>query len=209
MNPQTYTLQNGFNGITVTDGMVGGDTVCGDGLDFWNEWGEQSYPGSRHLNVQNQGNTDDWPCFSKIYITFPLDSLPRDKEVITATLTLHQLGQSTGFDYDPPKALNSLIQIWGINQEWYPATLSWNNAPQPFENLSRAWVGSIQEHDLGIARKWDVSLATTRAYTNGKPLRLVLYSADFYGPHGKYFFSSYSTDEGGTWRPDLEIILGD
>ena len=78
-NPQLFTIRNGLNGITVTDGMVGGDTVCGDGLDFWSEWGVQSYPGSRHLNVQNQGNTDDWPCFSKIYITFPLDQLTSRK----------------------------------------------------------------------------------------------------------------------------------
>ena len=50
-NPQTHTLRNGSNGITVTDGMVGGNTVCGNGLDYWSEWVNQSYPGSRHLNV--------------------------------------------------------------------------------------------------------------------------------------------------------------
>ena len=207
-NPQTFYLRNGMNGITVSDGMVGGDTVCGDGLDYWSEWGDQSYPGTRHLNVQNQGNTDDWPCFSKVYITFPLDSIPRGKEVITATLTLHQLGNSMGFADDPAKALNSLIQVWAINQDWNPTDLSWNNAPLPFENLSREWVGSIEIPDLGIARNWDVSLAASRAYVAGKPLRLVLYSADFYGPHGKYFFSSNSTDYDGEWRPSLKITLG-
>jgi hypothetical protein len=207
-NPQTYTLRNELNGITVTDGMVGGDSICGDGLDFWNEWGDHSYPGSRHLNVQNQGNTDDWPCFSKIYLTFPLDSIPRGKEVITSTLTLHQLGNSTGFPYDPPKALNSLIQVFQINQDWDPATLSWNNAPEPYENLSRGWIGSIEMPDLGISRTLDMSLAATRAYSTGTPLRIVLYSADFYGGRGKYFFSSSSTDWDGDWRPSLDITLG-
>ena len=202
-SPQTYTLRNGLNGITVTDGMVGGDTVCGDGLDFWSEWGVHSYPGSRHLNVQNQGNTDDWPCFSKTYITFPIDRLPPGREVITATLTLHQLGNASGWD-NP----NSLVQVWEIKQDWDPATLSWNNAPEPFENLSRAWVGVIDESQLGIARYLDVSLAATRAYAAGEPLRLALYSADFSIGSGKYFFSSISMDWDGNWRPSLDITLG-
>jgi hypothetical protein len=183
--------------------MVGGDTVCGYGLDFWSEWGVHSYPGSRHLNVQNQGNTDDWPCFSKTYITFPIDSLPPGREVITATLTLHQLGNASGWD-NP----NSLIQVWEIKQDWNPTTLSWNNAPQPFENLSRVWVGVIDESQLGLARYLDVSLAATRAYAAGEPLRLVLYSADFSIGSGKYFFSSTSTDWDGDWRPSLDITLG-
>lgn len=205
---QTFTLQNGLNGIIVTDGMVGGGTLCGEGLDLWSQWGDHSYPEARDINVQNQGNTDDWPCFSKIYITFPLESIPLGMEVISATLTLHQSGNSTGFPDDPPKALNSLIQVWQITQDWDPAKLSWNNAPQPVENLSQAWVGSIDMPELGIARTWDVSQAATRAYAAGAPLRVVLYSADFYGPHGKYFFSSTSTDYGGEWRPSLEITLG-
>jgi hypothetical protein len=203
LNPQTYTIRNGLNGLLVTDGMVGGDTVCGDGLDYWSEWGNKSYPGSRHLNIQNQGNTDDWPCFSKTYITFPLDSLPRGAEVISATLTLHQLGNASGWD-NP----NSLIQVWEINQDWDPATLSWNNAPEFSENLSRAWVGAIDESQLGIARYLDVSLAVSRAYAAGEPLRLALYSADFTIGSGKYFFSSSSEDWDGAWRPSLEITLG-
>ena len=208
-NPQTHTFRNGLDGITVTDGMVGGGTMCGGGLDFWSQWGNHSYLGVRELNIQNQGNTDDWPCFSKMYISFPLDSLPPGKQVISATLTLHQVGNSTGFPNDPPKALNSLIQAWEIHQDWDPNSLSWNNAPQPFENLSRAWVGSIEMPDVGIARTWDVSLVADRAYAAGTPLRLALYSADFYGPHGKYFFSSSSTDWDGLWRPSLEITIGD
>jgi hypothetical protein len=207
-NPQTYTLRNGLNGITITDGMVGGDTICGDGLDFWSQWGDTSYPGTRHFNIQNQGNTDDWPCFSKTYITIPLDSLPRGMEVISATITVHQIGQATGPSDDPPKALNTLIQIWEINQDWDPFTLTWNNAPAPFENLSQGWVGAIDESQLGIPRYLDVSLAATRAYAAGKPLRLALYSADFYGGHGKYFFSSSSEDYDGNWRPSLTITLG-
>ncbi len=69
-------------------------------------------------------------------------------------------------------------------------------------------MGSIDQSQVGIARTIDVSLAATRAYLDRKPLQVVLYSADFYGPHGKYFFSSSSIDYDGVWRPSLEITLG-
>ena len=72
--------------------------------------------------------------------------------MITATLTIDQIGNSIGFLYDPPKALNSLIQVQEINYGWDPATPSWNNARAPFENLSREWVGSIGESQQEIAR---------------------------------------------------------
>ncbi len=64
--PQTVSLRNGVNGITVLDGAVGGNTNCGSGLSFWTDWGNHAYPGIRDRNVQNQGNTDDWPCFSRV-----------------------------------------------------------------------------------------------------------------------------------------------
>ena len=90
--------------------------------------------------------------------------------MITATLTLRQLGNASGWD-NP----NSLIQVWEINQDWDPATLSWNNAPPPIENLSRAWVGSIYPGypgDLGIARTWDVSLAATQGVCSWRALAI-------------------------------------
>jgi hypothetical protein len=203
----TITIRNGLDGKKVVDGVVGGNTTCGGGIEFWSEWGEHSYAGERHMNVQNQGNTDDWPCFSRFYITFPLDSLPAGKAVISASLTLHQSGQSTGFTTDPPEALNSLIQIMEVAQDWDESTLSWNNAPIPIENVSQAWVGYITMEDLGKAYNWDVGRSAGKAYASGEPLRLALYSADAYGPNGKYFFSS---DE--TWqimRPSLTVELGD
>jgi len=205
---QTISLRNGLNGITVLDAVVGGSINCGSGLDLWSVWGDHAYPGIRDLNVQNQGNADDWPCFSKMYITFPLDSLPTDKIILHASLTLHQSGQSTGFATDPPEALNSLIQIFQVGQGWDDATVSWNNAPLPIENVSQAWVGPITLAELGAPRLWDVTRVVARVYRTGGPLHLVLYSADYYGPHGKYFFSSDSNDYNGAFRPQLDIILG-
>ncbi len=56
----------------------------------------------------------------KSILLFQQQDLPIGLQVITATLTLHQVGNSTGFPYDPPKALNSLIQVFDINQDWDP-----------------------------------------------------------------------------------------
>jgi hypothetical protein len=205
-NPQTYTISNGLNAAQVTDGVVGGNTQCGQGLDYWTEWGDHAYPHVMYMNVQNQGNIDDWPCFSKFYITFPLDSLPTGKKIISATLTLHQAGQATGFQNDPPEALNSLIQVSVINQSWDENSLSWNSAPLPIENVSQSWVGFITQAELGKASDWDLSSALSSAYLLGQPLRLVLYSADSYGPNGKYFYSSDESWE--IMRPSITVELG-
>jgi hypothetical protein len=207
---QMMTIRNGLNGASVQDGVVGGNTGCGYPVaDYWNDWGNLTYPTTRDINIQNQGNTDDWPCFAKYYITFPLDSLPGGKVIVSARLIMHQSGQATGFDYDPPEAENSLIQVFQVGQDWDIATISWNNGPQAQENVSQAWVGPITLAELGIGREWDVSRVAARAYAAGEPLRLVLYSADYYGPHGKYFYSSTSDDYGGAVRPQLDVVLGE
>jgi hypothetical protein len=205
---QTVSLRNGINGITVLDGVVGGNTQCGSGLNLWTQWGSHAYPGVRDLNAQNQGNTDDWPCFSRVYLIFPLDSLPQNKVIVSAKLFMHQSGQSTGFASDPPEAENSLIQVFEVTGGWNEPTLSWNNAPLPLENVSQAWVGSITLAELGKTREWDISRAVANAYKSGKSLYIALYSADYYGPHGKYFYSSDSTDYNGAYRPQLDIVLG-
>jgi len=204
--PQTITIRNGLNGARVVDGVVGGNTLCGEGLDFWYEWGTHSYSGAREMNVQNEGRIDDWPCFSKFYITFPLESLPPGKTIVSATLTLHQSGQSTGFSSDPPEALNSLIQISEVGQDWDEATLSWNNGPLPQENVSQNWVGPITMEDWGKPWSWDVSRVVSSAYSARRPLRLAFYSADHYGPNGKYLLSS---DAETSVRPVLTVIVGD
>jgi hypothetical protein len=206
---QKIILRHGQDGIVVKDAVVGGNTTCGDEFDFWTEWGDGNYAGAKEMNVQNQGNIDDWPCFSKFYLTFPLDSPPPGKTVVSATLTLHQSGNSTGFEWDPPEALNSLVQVMEVEQEWDEALITWNNAPLVLENLSQAWVGPITMADWGIGCTWDLSRAVGRAYATGKPLRLVVYSSDHYGPNGKYFISSDHAAWDITLRPTLEVLLGE
>jgi len=201
----TTTIRHKLDGAIVWDGMVGGGTVCGEGLNKWTEWGDASYDGAEQVNIQNQWDISDRPCFSKFYITFPLDLIPSGKEIISAEATLYQFGNSGGGEYgDPPP---SLIQALTIAEDWDEATLTWNNAPLALENVSRTWVDPLSEYPgvPGIPRVWDVSMAVSQAYHSGEPLRLVFYSADGPMHTGKYFISSDTGDWNELGRPTLVV----
>lgn len=209
---QTITVRNRLNGVDVDDAMVGGGFTCGGGLDFWTEWGNAIYfrvPDGHQeergdFNVQNQSDLADWPCFAKNYVTFPLDSLPQGRTVVSATLVLRQFGNA-----DPQQAKPSLIQIMTVDQPWNETSLSWNNAPLAVENVSRAWVTPVQETPPNpIPYQWDVSRAVAQAYTNNTALQLALYSADSGYSSGKYFISSDTGDWNERNRPTLYVTLG-
>lgn len=206
----TTTIRHKLDGATVVDASVGGHTVCGAGTDYWTEWGETSedfYNSQRsNFNVQNQSNLWDWPCFSKYYVTFPLDSLPSGKAILSATLTIHQFGSSA-----PDEAKPSLIQVLTVAEEWEDreTTLTWNSAPLAAENVSAAWVDPIHFPGWpGVPRTWDVSLAAAEAYAAGLPLRLALYEADSALHSGKYFVSSDTGDWNYRARPALTVVWG-
>lgn len=204
------TVRNRLGGIQVPDGHVGGNMLCGDGLDFWTQWGETSYPGSEDndkVNIQNQDDIADWPCFSKYYVTFPLDSIPLGKVILSAQLRLHQFGNSGGPSDNPPR---SYIQVFTVGDDWTPSNLTWNNAPQMTENISQAWVDPLSVFPgwPGVLRTWDVSRAVAMAYASGEPLRLALYSADEGYHTGKYFSSSDTGDWNAEARPELQIFIG-
>jgi hypothetical protein len=201
-------IRNGLNGVAVQDGMVGGSTNCGEGLDYFTQWGETNYYGASKINVQNQYDVADFPCFSKYYLTFPLSSLPAGKVILSATLTMYQFGNAGGGEWgDPPR---SLIQVMIAGGDWDEGTITWNNAPQMLENVSRSWVDPVPAGTNwpGLPRTWDVSRAVAEVYKSGGPLRLVLYSADSARHTGKYFVSSYTNSYGTDWRPALEIVWG-
>ncbi len=210
----TVTVRHGLNGAVVTDGHVGGDTICAEDIrpDFWAEWGSLNYAADapqKRMNIQNQWNLGDWPCFSKYFATFPLDDVPANATVISATLTLVQFGNSNqGGSFDPDRLPQpSLIQILTTTEPWNEATLTWNNAPQAVENVSRAWVDPLPAGPpwIEVPREWDVSGAVAAAYEAGEPLRLAAYSADNAMHSGKYFRSS---DADEAVRPSLEITWG-
>lgn len=191
----------------VVDAHVGGHTTCGeDGTIYFDTWGEMNYAGYEQINIQNQDDISDWPCFSKYFITFPLDALPPGKVIISATLTMYQFGNS-GQNWDPGP-IPSLIQVLTVGSDWAENSITWNNAPLAIENVSQARVDPVTDPVVpwpGIPRDWDVSLAVSEAYNHNEPLRLALYSADSAIHSGKYF---YSSDAGEAAQPTLTIRWG-
>ena len=147
----------------------------------------------------------DWPCYSKFYVTLPLHSIPPHRAIVSATLTLHQFGNTF-----PTEATPSEIQILSIGEAWQEGTITWNNAPLATENGLRTTVYPLASMAgwPGIPYSWDVSREVAQAYASGQPLRLALYSADGTYHAGKYFSSS----EAGEWnevaRPTLTIRYG-
>jgi hypothetical protein len=209
--PEIIRIRHKLNGAVVVDGEVGGGSICGDGLDFWTEWGEKSYPGSvdnSDFNVQNQSDIADWPCFARYYVTFPLNSLPPGKAIASAKLILHQMGNSGGGSWG--EGGKSLIQIFTIQDDWDEATLNWNNSPHALENVSSSWVYPVEQFPgwPGIPWSWDISRAVAQAYEAGVPLRLAIYTADNAYHSGKYFVSSDTGDWNEQARPTIEISLG-
>ncbi len=204
-NDTTITLRHGVNGVVISDASVGGSTVCGNGTDFWTRWGNtnEGFYNRLYGNVQNQVDVADWPCYSKFYISIPLNTIPTGKVIKSAALTLYHFGNS-----DPTQAKPSLIQVHTIYTTWRDTTITWNNAPLAGENFSAAWVDPLPEYpgSPGIERTWDVSYAAALAYARRQPLRLAFYSADFDYHSGKYFWTSQADEQS---RPMLQITYGD
>ncbi len=204
------TIRQGVNGAVVPDAEVGGHTTCGgDPALFFDEWGANNFAGTAQINIQNQADIADWPCFSKYYVTFPLDALPAGKAVISATLTLFMFGNA-GQNHNPSDVPDEPEPAWiqplTVADDWDEATVTWNNAPLALENVGGAWVDPIALTDPTVPYTWDVSRAVAQSYASSKPLRLVLYTAAGEYHSGKYFWSS---DADEAVRPELRIAWGD
>jgi hypothetical protein len=199
----TTIIRQGENGAVVKDAMVGGSMSCGQGLSpAFSLWGEANYSGAHQINIQNQYNLDDWPCFSKYYVTFPLDSVPNSALVTSANLTLYHFSNAGNTSPDPVPT--SLLQVMVVGQDWNEDTITWNNAPLAVENISQLWVPPTYGGVL-VARTWDIGAAVAAAWEAGQPLRLVIYSADSGQHSGKYFISSDAGSSGALNRPTLTV----
>ncbi|MCC6187923.1 MAG: DNRLRE domain-containing protein [Anaerolineales bacterium] len=211
----SVTLRGGLNGANVPDANVGGYTTCGDdGLNKWTTWGTRVWNDPAlddFVNVQNQRDVSDWPCFSKYYLTFPLAGhVPDGSPIVSATLTLYQTGGSGGSGV-PISPTRSLIQVMTVADDWDTGTLTWNNAPLALENVSQAYVEPQIDFPPwpGLPRTWDLSYGVARAVASGQSeLRLALYSADGAIHSGKYFASSDTDDYLAVWRPTLTVAWG-
>jgi hypothetical protein len=199
----TTTLRDKLNGAAVTDAAVGGTmgNLC-NGTDKWTKWGNANFAGADTINIQNQFALGDWPCFSKYYITLPLDNIPPGKVILSARLTMYLRGGS-----DPSEAKPSLIQVLSLSDDWNEGTLTWNNAPLAMENVSRVWVDPAPNPFVWPppSYTWDVTYALAKAYNSGQPLRLAMYSADWDMHSGKYFYSSEQSDIDAFLRPTVEV----
>lgn len=210
----TVTIRQGLNGALVPDAGVGGTigNLCpGDASFIWNQWGNLNFAGAPGVNVQNQGNIADWPCFSKYYLTFPLSALPAGKSIQSATLTLHQWGGSA-----PSLAKPSLLQALTVSGDWSESTLTWNNAPLALENVAQTWADVVDDCGVPggtpwpcVERQFDVSRAVAQAYAAGAPLRLAIYEADLAMHSGKYFTTSDEADWNAAGRPTLSVVWGE
>lgn len=206
---QTTIFRPTQNSPAVPDADVGGTTsnLCpGDEDHIWNEWANRNYGASPDFNIQNQSDVADWPCFAKYYLTFPLDAIPPNKVIVSATLTLHQFGNAGGSAAQP-----SWIQVLTALGDWQEHSITWNNAPLAYENLGGSWVNPISGPVQwpGVARTWDVAYAVVKAYAARQPLRLILYEADSAYHSGKYFVSSDTGDWNVAGRPRLEVRWGE
>jgi hypothetical protein len=201
----TTIIRHGLNGANVVDGHVGGHTVCGEDLDHWVEWGEANYAGYEQINIQNQWDISDYPCFSKFFITFPLTQIPPGQTIISASLSMNLFGNAGGGVWGEPPI--SYIQALTVDQDWDEFTLSWNSAPLATENISGTWVYPVDSYQL-VLYSWDISRAVAQAYALGEPLRLALYSADGDMHSGKYFLSSDISDYDAAYRPTITIQWG-
>lgn len=203
----SVTVRHGLNGATVTDGHVGGHTVCGDNYapTYFPGWGSANYAGYEQINIQNQWDIADWPCFSKYFVMFPLPTTPPAGTLLNATLIMHQFGSASGNGVEP-----SYIQALTVYEDWQEATLTWNNAPLAGENLSGRWVDPTGFPGWpGVRHTWDVTKAVADAYAAGTPVRLALYSADSAYHSGRYFSSSDVDDWNAVARPTLQITWGE
>jgi hypothetical protein len=202
---ELVAVRQGLDGAVVVDAHVGGHTTCGEGLwpDIFANWGEANYAGYDQINIQNQRDVADWPCFSKYYVTFPLDALPSGNTVISATLTMYLFGNA---GYEPGDSQPSLVQALTVAEDWNEAILTWNNAPLAVENTAATWVYPVDFYHPGVPYQWNVSWAVAQAYAVGDPLRLALYSADSEYHSGKYFWSA---DAEPSVRPNLQVLWGD
>jgi hypothetical protein len=202
---ETQVVRHGLGGAVVTDGAVGGGLNCGAGLDFMAGWGEKNYAGMDRYLVANEMDISDWPCFSKVYLTFPLPRPPAGKALLSARLKMYQNG-----NFGDASAPVSLVQVLTVNEDWQENTLTWNNAPLAGENLGYTAVPPVDVWPgfPGVPHEWDVSWAVADAVRRGQPVRLALYSADEGYDTGRYFNSSDMGNWNANGRPTLTLQWG-
>ncbi len=206
---------------TITTGMdaqVGGGANCSEGLQpYFDNVGSKIWGNVTQINIQNQMDVADWPCYSKYYAKFGLESVPAGKTIISATFKLHQFGNAGDITHVPPYVPHdSQIHAFSIKDDWNESTINLNNAPAALENVSVTTVTPIWDETGNTFAGWpgreisfDVSAAVAAAYAEGRSANLALYSSDGDYHSGKYFSTFDTENWNAAARPKLEIVWGE
>lgn len=220
---QTIEIRQGEGSDVIDEGAVGASEVLCSGDDDYNfgdgpsSWGGNT--GREYFHVQDQEDYADWPCFSRIYVKFPLARVPAGKVVVSAALRMHHAMPTSGGD----EGEWSLIQAFEVPAvlrdgvtPWDATNLTWNDAPLPVENCAGFWGDRTGMTETGWDDlpewRWDVGRAVGRAVEAGaEHVAFALYSADSEYHTGKQFVRSSDFPDWGdpTQRPTLEVVVAD
>lgn len=190
---QTATL------AVVDDATIGGGTDCGmpDWPDYFPTWGSRNWGSSPYAIAQNQWDIADWPCYAKHALRWRIDGLPRDAEIISATLTMYHFGDpgyGTGQEADATKT--TVFQLFELAPDWTESGIGWDTAAAG-ENVSRAAVepipGTCKDRfcDPPIPETFDVAELTRRALADPQRTSAdaLIYTAAGQYHAGKQFWS--------------------
>jgi len=202
----TTVIRRGLGESIVEDAWVGGGGTCSGGHE--GDPDGDNHGSDPNLFVENQEWVTDFPCFSKSFLRFDLAPIPPGKEIVSATLTIHQWSNARWDGAQP-----SLIWLFTVDGNWDEDTLTWNNAPLARENLTAVWVDVITPENNpglpGIPYTWDATRAAAEAYDAGVPLNVALYTADVNQHSSKYLLSSDSVPAYIDARPTLTVVWGE
>ncbi|MCR4405885.1 MAG: DNRLRE domain-containing protein [Anaerolineae bacterium] len=166
---------------------------------------DENYGGAHELFVQAESTAAHFNHFQRTYLQFNLSSVPAGKVIISATLTLHQFGND-----DCTTASPSLLHLFQLNDDWDEYSITWNNSPQAWQNLTSTWVQVLCPEDWpgwpGVPYHWDATQVVAEAYAAGKPVNIALYTSDTERDSGKYFVARHSTITDG--HPRLTVTWG-
>lgn len=208
------TLVNGQQGVKVEDTHVGGGSNCGIRHDpnFFDGWGDYVWGNVPQINVQNQMNTEDWPCFSRVLLWFELPEGVDPSLITAAKLNMSYFGSA---GYVASDAKYSTIQAIKLKEK--PKTLSWNGTPQADGHIDAVGVLPVSSY-LGQPNyqnfdylnppnliEFDITEAARDPDTD-RFVSIALYSADWNLHSGKFFWSSNGPVQ---YRPVISIEYGE
>lgn len=199
------------------DAMTGGGTECGsdDWPDYYPTWGSRNEDGATasgprtnmgtaaQVNIgQAQWDVADWPCYARYYAQWGLPVLPAGAQVISATVEMSNFSNpGYGAGYEPDGTGDTTYQVWEVDQPWSELGITWDNAPDPAENISRTVVRPIDVAcpvplvnatcPPGVPYQFDVTEIVRRAYAGGRGwASMLLYTAAGQYHSGKYFWGN-------------------